>query len=117
MELMSARLEYDSVQERVDMAVELLSDDPAERLRGLRAAGDRLDVWRRELVGAARERGVPWSAIGEALGMTKQAAWEFYNADLRRALDEARARSGLGDEDVLPLVDEERRAVRARRSA
>lgn len=30
------------------------------------------------LVAAAREHGVPWSSIGDVLGVSKQAAWERY---------------------------------------
>jgi hypothetical protein len=32
-----------------------------------------------ERIGAARERGVSWAAIGQALGVSRQAAWERFS--------------------------------------
>jgi hypothetical protein len=39
--------------------------------------------------------GASWTDIGEALGVTKQAAWALQNQDVREMLDAARQRSGL----------------------
>lgn len=35
----------------------------------------------RGLVGTLRERGVTWARIGEALGMSRQAAWERFSGE------------------------------------
>lgn len=42
--------------------------------QALRAAEDRV----RPLVGELRRAGVPWAAIGQALGVSRQAAWERF---------------------------------------
>jgi hypothetical protein len=105
---MSTRLDAAPDDEQVRLEVELASDDPLGQLRGLRAATRQLDAWQREAIARARERGASWSDIGDALGVTKQAAWSSYNQDVRDALSKARGRSGLGDEDVQRLADEVR---------
>ena len=54
-----------------------------EKLLGsLRPAAAAMDVSRRLLngqVGALRKRGASWRAIGEALGISRQAAWERFS--------------------------------------
>jgi hypothetical protein len=50
-------------------------------LDGIREAHEQVQRNEREVtkrVAAGRELGLPWSAIGAALGTTKQAAWERY---------------------------------------
>lgn len=113
---MSMRLEH-AYDDDVAVAVEFSSEDPTEQLRGLQAVSDQLNRWRHLLVAAAREGGASWAAIGEALGMSKQAAWEYYNTDLRKALEQARQRSGLAEEEAHALAYEERTAARHRRRA
>ena len=105
---MSTRLDGALDDDQVRLEVELASDDPLGQLRGLRAATRQLDAWQREAIARARERGASWSDIGDALGVTKQAAWSSYNQDVRDALANARGRSGLGDEDAQELADEAR---------
>jgi len=65
--------------------------------------------WRWLDIRQAREEGRPWSEIGDALGMSKQAAWELYNTAIERQeqnvpdlYDAARARAALGDADPIP---------------
>lgn len=58
------------------------SDD--ELIAGLaRVAGsyDHVEQTLRGLVGILRERGVTWARIGEALGMSRQAAWERFSGE------------------------------------
>lgn len=105
---MSTRLDAARDDDQVRLEVELASDDPLGQLRGLRAATRQLDAWQREAIARAREGGASWSDIGDALGVTKQAAWSSYNQDVRVALADARGRSGLSDEDAQRLADEER---------
>ena len=97
------------------MVVALGPDDPIDRLRALRAADREMAHWLSDAVGQARQAGRSWSEIGEALGVSRQAAWQLYNSPLRSAVDEARARSGLTEEEAMAVADEELRAVRARR--
>ena len=105
---MSTRLDAARDDDQVRLEVELASDDPLGQLRGLRAANRQLDAWQREAIARAREGGASWSDIGDALGVTKQAAWSSYNQDVREALDVARPSSGLNDEDAQQLADEVR---------
>lgn len=115
---MTVRLEHNATDPDMSIAVQLDSDDPVEVLRALRHAGEQLHVWLRHYVAASRERGVSWSAIGEALAMTKQAAWEYYNADIRALLDRTAAMSDLSDDEARVLaVDEVRAARRERRGS
>ncbi len=110
---MSTRLDAERREEQVRFEIELGSSDPIDQLRGLRAADRQLDVWRRQAITRAREQGASWSQIGEALGVTKQAAWALYNVGVREALDSARERSGLTDEQAQRLAEEERDALRS----
>lgn len=105
---MNTRLDAAQVDDQMRLEVEIASDDPLGQLRGLRAATRQLDAWQREAIARAREDGASWSEIGDALGITKQAAWSSYNQDVREALAGARGRSGLTDEEAQQLADEER---------
>jgi ATP-dependent protease Clp ATPase subunit len=59
-----------------------LSDDDllAEMVRA-HAAHQNVDVAVRRHVAALRERGISWARIGEALGMTRQSAWERFSGE------------------------------------
>ena len=111
---MTTRLDADRDDEHVRVAVELRSLDPLGQLRGLRAADRQLDLWQREAIARARHQGASWSEIGEALGVSKQAAWKLYNEDVRELLDEVRQRSGLSEDEAHRLADDERAARAAR---
>jgi len=110
---MSTRLDAERRDEQVRVEIELGSSDPLDQLRGLRAADRQLDVWQRQTITRAREQGSSWSQIGDALGVTKQAAWALYNEGVREALDAVRGRSGITDEQAQRLADEERDALRS----
>jgi hypothetical protein len=59
-------------------------DWQSEPLDGLREAcrvSTALDKLTRESVQRAREAGHSWTQIGEALGVTKQTAWERYSGE------------------------------------
>jgi uncharacterized NAD(P)/FAD-binding protein YdhS len=59
-------------------------DRQSEPLDGLREAcrvSTALDKLTRESVQRAREAGHSWTQIGEALGVTKQTAWERYSGE------------------------------------
>lgn len=111
---MSVRLCQERPDDRVRVEIELASDEPMARLRGLRAATEQLDRWQRELVAEARRRGASWSEIGEALDVSKQAAWASYNEDVRRILVASRHRSGLTDEEAQAAANEERQRARGK---
>ncbi len=111
---MSTRLAAEQRDEQVRVEVELGSAEPLEQLRGLRAADRQLDVWQRQTITRARERGASWAEIGQALGVSRQAAWALYNNDVRETLDAVRRRSGLSDEQAQRLADDERDARHGR---
>ena len=86
---MSTRLDAERRDEQDRVEIELGSSDPLDQLRGLRAANRQLAVWQRQTITRAREQGASWTQIGDALGVTKQAAWAPYNQDVGDALDAA----------------------------
>lgn len=49
------------------------------RLPEVAAEGAQVEAHLASWVGAARERGISWARIGEALGMTRQSAWERFS--------------------------------------
>jgi len=63
-------------------AWEALSDEDllAEMVRA-HAAHENVDRAVAHHVGALRARGVSWARIGEALGMTRQSAWERFSGE------------------------------------
>lgn len=65
-----------------------------------------------------RERsleGKSWAEIGDALGVSRQAAWQLYNQELNRAVALVRKLSGMSESDTLALASEELSSVRSRR--
>jgi hypothetical protein len=53
---------------------------PLERLRESAGLARAVDKLQRELVRDARGAGSTWTEIGEALGVSRQAAWERFSA-------------------------------------
>lgn len=93
-----------------------LPTDPLAALLELAQGEVELDRLRRAQVRAARESGASWEQIGGALGMTKQAAWEYFTREARVAIErDAAANQELGEDEALDLAVEEVRAVRRRR--
>lgn len=57
-----------------------LSDDELlARLPQVAEAGRQVETHLATWVAAARERGISWARIGQALEMTRQSAWERFN--------------------------------------
>lgn len=59
----------------------LSDDDLLASLRPAAAAVDGVEQSVRDQVAVLRERGVTWARIGEALGVSRQAAWERYSGE------------------------------------
>jgi hypothetical protein len=89
--------------------------DPLEALRALQERERELEDARRRLIAAAREQGRSWTEIGSVLGVSKQAAWQFYNAHITAMLDRISNRSGLSEDEAMRIAREELAAVRRRR--
>ncbi|MBW3641034.1 MAG: hypothetical protein KY451_14500, partial [Actinobacteria bacterium] len=52
-----------------------------QRMVALHRSRQQVDREAAVAVRALRDRGVTWSRIGQALGMTKQSAWERYSGE------------------------------------
>lgn len=66
-------------QIQIWVGVEEDTSDPVEKARALRDSIAILDQHMEELVGECRANGYSWREIGEALGMSRQAAWERFS--------------------------------------
>jgi hypothetical protein len=96
---------------------EQLPQDPLSALRVLTQSEHELERIRREQVIAARATGASWQQIGDALGVTRQSAWESFTAETRAALlANVDVNSALAEDDAVDLAVEEVRAVRRRRT-
>jgi uncharacterized NAD(P)/FAD-binding protein YdhS len=100
------------------MVIDELPADPLDALRALTRTEAELDELRRKQVAAARDAGATWEQVGDALGMSRQSAWEYYAAGARSQLAaNAAANADLSEDDAMDLAVEEVRAVRRRRRA
>ena len=98
------------------ISVESLSVDPLEALRELTHGEAELDRLRVERVRAARAAGASWEQVGEALGVTRQSAWEQFTVRLRKDLAASvEANVEVTEAEATALAVDEVRAVRARR--
>ena len=93
-----------------------LPSDPVEALRAVIASEYELDALRIELVRKSRAQGRSWEVIAAALGVSRQSAWEFYNARLLDQIDNRVAKNeDLTEEQATHLAINEVRSVRRRR--
>jgi uncharacterized NAD(P)/FAD-binding protein YdhS len=99
------------------MTVKSLPSDPLAALRVLAESEQELDRVRRDQVIAARAAGASWQQIGDALGISRQSAWESFTADARRALtSNVDANDTLTEDEANDLAVDEVRTVRRRRT-
>jgi len=93
-----------------------LTKSPLDALRDIAESAAHLEELRRHQVAEARRSGATWDEIGSALGMSRQAAWEYFRKRARERLAEtARSNSDLSEEEALELAVEEARAARRER--
>jgi hypothetical protein len=98
------------------IVVGALPVEPLAALRELVRGEEELDRLRRERVAAARAAGASWEQIGEALGVSRQSAWEHYTERARDDLAaNVEANVGLDDDEAMALAVDEVRSVRRRR--
>ena len=98
------------------IVTEELPSDPLDALRELTRTEAELDELRRKQVAAARDAGATWEQVGEALGVSRQSAWEYYTKRTRADLAaNAASNTELSEGDAMDLAVEEVRAVRRRR--
>jgi len=82
--------------ECVELSSLIIAEDPAPRVGGwdeqpddallanlgrLQAVVSQVDAALHNHVGMLRDRGVSWTRVGEALGVSKQAAWERFSGE------------------------------------
>lgn len=61
---------------------DLTDQELLSRLPDVADAGTQVERHLGMWVQAARERGLSWARIGEALGMTRQSAWERFSGNI-----------------------------------
>ena len=99
------------------ISVDALPAEPLEALSELARSEEELDELRRRQVAAARASGASWEQIGEALGMTRQSAWEYFAKRARSDLATTAAlNTDLSEEEAMAIAVEEVRSVRRRRA-
>jgi len=89
-----------------------LPSDPLVALQQLATSATELDRVRDRLVADARQAGASWAKIGAALGMSRQAAWEYFSKRAAERLAATARSSGLSEDEAMQIAVEEVRAVR-----
>lgn len=98
------------------IAVDSLPARPLEALREVSRSEQELDDLRWQQIAAARDAGASWAEIGEALGISRQSAWEYFTRRARRGLAANVAEnSDLSETAAMDLANEEVRATRRSR--
>ena len=96
--------------------VDELPVEPLEALRQVARSEAELDELRWNQIAAARDAGASWAEIGDALGVSRQSAWEYFTRRVRGDLAANVARSDLAEDLAMDLVVEEVRATRRGRA-
>lgn len=90
-----------------------LPSDPLDALRELSRRESELGRLRRAAIEMARAAGATWEEVGAALGVSRQAAWEYYSRTARARLEHSAAqRPELSDDEAMELAVEEVKAAR-----
>jgi hypothetical protein len=92
--------------------------EPLDALREVARSEAELDKLRWKQIAGARDVGASWAEIGEALGVSRQSAWEYFT---RRVSAELAANvaenTDLSEDEAMDMAVEEVRAVRRSRRA
>lgn len=94
------------------IAARELPAEPLEALRQVARSEAELDELRWNQIAAARDVGASWAEIGDALGVSRQSAWEYFTRRLRSDLSASVAGSVLSEDEAMELAVEEVRAAR-----
>lgn len=98
------------------IAAGALPADPLEALRELARSEPELERLRRDKVLAARAAGATWEQVGNALGVSRQSAWEYFTARVREDLAaKVKANAELSGDEAMQMAADEVRSVRRRR--
>lgn len=88
---------------------------PSAALAALREEERELGRTKRHLIAQARYGGCSWEEVGVALGVSKQAAWDLYSAEITAMLDATADHMQLTEEEAMALALEEIAADRQER--
>ncbi len=97
------------------IAADSLPVEPLDALREVSRSEAELDELRWNQIAAARDAGASWAAIGEALGVSRQSAWEYFTRRVSDGLAANVENSELSEDEAMQLAVEEVRAVRKAR--
>ena len=90
-----------------------LPAEPLDALRELAVSEAELDELRHRQVAQARRSGATWEDIGDALGMSRQSAWEYFaKRASERLKTSAEANGDLSEDQATELAVNEVRATR-----
>ncbi len=100
------------------ISADSLPVEPLDALREVSRSEAELDELRWKQIAAARDAGASWAAIGEALGVSRQSAWEYFTRRVSTGLAASvEGNMDLSDGPAMDLAVEEVRAVRRGRRA
>ena len=74
-------LDMEPMPQMIHVWHEQSDDELLASLARVQAAAPQLDAAMHDYVGLLRSRGVSWTRIGAALGVSKQAAWERFSGE------------------------------------
>ncbi len=97
------------------LAVDSLPVEPLDALREVSRSEAQLDELRWKQIEAARDAGASWAEIGDALGVSRQSAWEYFTRRVSTELAANVEKSELSDDEAMDLAVEEVRTVRRSR--
>lgn len=89
-----------------------LPAEPLDALRELAVSEAEIDELRRHQVAQARRSGATWEVIGEALGMSRQSAWEYFAKRGSERLEASASSSQLSEDEAMELALDEVQSVR-----
>jgi len=95
--------------------VDSLPVEPLDALREVSRSEAQLDELRWKQIEAARDAGASWAEIGDALGVSRQSAWEYFTRRVSTELAANVEKSELSDDEAMDLAVEEVRTVRRSR--
>ena len=95
------------------ISADSLPAEPLDALREVSRSEVELEELRWKQIAAARDAGASWAEIGEALGISRQSAWEYFTrrASIGLAANVA-ANADLSEDEAMDLAVEEVRDVR-----
>jgi len=98
------------------ISADALPVEPLDALRKVSQSELELDELRWTQIAAARDAGASWADIGEALGISRQSAWEYFTrrASAKIAQNVA-ANADLSEDEAMGLAVEEVPDVRRSR--